>query len=49
MQLEHPDLYRNAAMPLALHRELSAVTLELEMANAAWNKAADSLSTPADA
>ena len=49
MQLEHPDLYDVAARPLALHRELSAVTLELEMANAAWNKAADSLSTPADA
>ncbi len=49
MQLEHPDLYDDAARPLALHRELSTVTLELEMANAAWNKAADSLSTPADA
>ena len=49
MQLEHPDLYDDAARPLALHRELSAVTSELEMANVAWNKAAESLSTPADA
>ena len=49
MQLEHPDLYRNAAKPLALHRELSTVTSELETANVAWNKTADALSTPADA
>jgi hypothetical protein len=49
MQLEHPNLYDDAARPLALHRELLAVTSELEMANVAWNKAADSLSTPAEA
>ena len=49
MQLEHPGLYDDAARPLALQRELSAVTSELEMANVAWNKAADSLSAPADA
>ncbi len=49
MQLEHPGLYDDAARPLALQRELSAVASELETANVAWNKAADSLSAPADA
>ena len=48
MQLEHPDLHRDAAKPLALHRELSAVTSELKMANAAWNNAADALSALAE-
>ena len=48
-QLEHPDLYDDASKPLALHRELSSVTVELEMANAAWNNAADALSTLANA
>ena len=47
-RLEHPGDFDNAGT-LALHRELSAVASELEMANAAWNKAADSLSAPADA
>jgi ATP-binding cassette subfamily F protein 3 len=49
MQLEHPNLYHDAAKPLALHRELSAVTSELETANLAWNNAADALSTPTEA
>jgi ATP-binding cassette, subfamily F, member 3 len=49
IQLEHPDLYHDAAKPLALHRELSSVTSELEMANVAWNNAADALSALAEA
>jgi len=49
MRLEDPDLYHGSAKPLALNRELSTVTSELENANAAWNKAAEALSTPADA
>jgi ATP-binding cassette subfamily F protein 3 len=44
IRLEHPELYQDAAKPLALQRELSSVTSELEMANVAWNNAADALS-----
>jgi ATP-binding cassette subfamily F protein 3 len=44
IQLEHPDLYDDASKPLAVNRELSAVTSELETANAAWISASDALS-----
>jgi ATP-binding cassette subfamily F protein 3 len=47
-QLEDPRLYTDPARPLALNRELSSVTLDLEMANAAWLDAAEALSTRAD-
>ena len=47
-QLEDPRLYTDPAKPLALNRELSSVTLDLEMANAAWLDAAEALSTRAD-
>ncbi|HEY5704291.1 MAG TPA: ATP-binding cassette domain-containing protein [Terrimicrobiaceae bacterium] len=44
IQLERSDMYGDPAKPLALHRELTSVTSELEMANVAWNQAADALS-----
>jgi ATP-binding cassette subfamily F protein 3 len=47
-QLEDPRLYTDPAKPLALNRELSSVTLDLEMANAAWLDAAEALSTRAE-
>lgn len=47
-RLEDPDMYADPSKALALNRDLSTVTLELEMANAAWLHAAEALSTVAN-